>query len=168
MGTASIRCVGCGALVPDIVGPTHPYMESSPGCWQTYGEVLAREYSNPDFRTLLRLTADTFAVQHPGQPSSQSIQSVCGHLMSLFLILERAASFSYADRALELALRETGRFRWLTPPSSLGEITVVDVRGSTSPAEHDQKVRAWARSTWSAWAPHHDTIREWISSFLEA
>ena len=168
MGIASIRCIGCGALVPDIIGPTHEYMESSPGCWHTYGEVLARQYRDPDFRTILRLTADTYAVQHPGRPGPTSIQSVCGHLMSLFLILERDAPFSYADRALELALRETGRFRWLTPPSSLGEITIVDVRDAASPEEHDQNVRAWARSTWSAWAPHHHTIREWVSSFLES
>ena len=168
MSTASIRCIGCGALVPDIVGPTHPYMESSPGCWQAYGEVLGRQYSDPDFRAILRLTADTYAVQHPGRPSPVAVQSVCGHLMSLYLILEKGAPFSYADRALDLALRDARRFRWLTPPSSLGDITCVDVRDSTSPAEHDQKVRAWAMSTWSAWAPHHDTICQWVSSFLES
>lgn len=35
------RCVGCGASVPDVEGPVHPYMESSPGCWQWYGELNA-------------------------------------------------------------------------------------------------------------------------------
>jgi hypothetical protein len=43
-----IRCVGCGALVPDIDGPTHRYMAASPGCWALFGEVVAREFS--DFR----------------------------------------------------------------------------------------------------------------------
>lgn len=36
-------CVGCGGLFPEMDGPTHRYMESSPGCWAAYGEVLARE-----------------------------------------------------------------------------------------------------------------------------
>ena len=45
--TAAVNCMGCGGLVPDITGPTHEYMESSPGCWQAYGEVLGREYSDP-------------------------------------------------------------------------------------------------------------------------
>ena len=45
--TAAINCIGCGGLVPDTTGPTHEYMESSPGCWQAYGDVLGREYSDP-------------------------------------------------------------------------------------------------------------------------
>lgn len=40
-------CFSCGGLFPDIDGPTHRYMTSSAGCWSVYGEVLAREYSNP-------------------------------------------------------------------------------------------------------------------------
>src|SRR5262245_21594553 len=28
------RCVGCGGLVPKMEGPTHRYMEASPGCWR--------------------------------------------------------------------------------------------------------------------------------------
>jgi pimeloyl-ACP methyl ester carboxylesterase len=27
-------CPGCGALVPDIDGPVHTYVPSSPGCWK--------------------------------------------------------------------------------------------------------------------------------------
>jgi Family of unknown function (DUF5946) len=66
-------CIGCG--VPAIDGPTHRYMESSPGCWHAYGEVLAQEYSDEAFRAAHRLTSDTCAVQHPGRPSPQSIRS---------------------------------------------------------------------------------------------
>jgi hypothetical protein len=35
---------GCGALLPDVNGPTHPYLGASASCWAVYGEVLAREY----------------------------------------------------------------------------------------------------------------------------
>jgi hypothetical protein len=70
-------------LVPDVEGPVHRYLESSPGCWRLYGEVLAREYSDLAFWAAHRLTVDSYAVQHPGRSSPQTIQSVCVHLLSL-------------------------------------------------------------------------------------
>jgi hypothetical protein len=39
-----IPCTGCGAMVPDIEGPTHRYIGASPGCWQIYSEMQARGY----------------------------------------------------------------------------------------------------------------------------
>jgi len=162
----SVRCIGCGGHVPDITGPTHPYMESSPGCWSVYGEVLAREYIDPTFRDVHRLTSDTFAVQHPGRPSPQSIQSVCGHLLRLCLVLDQGAHPSYTTRFLRAVLEGTApaRFFWLEPPRSLGEITVVDLRASTTTAEHDRRVRAWAECVWSAWAVHHGIVRGWAAA----
>jgi uncharacterized protein DUF5946 len=59
------RCVGCDGMFPTIDGPAHRYMKSSAGCWEVYGEVLSREYSDPAFWAVHRLTADTYAVQHP-------------------------------------------------------------------------------------------------------
>ena len=166
--TKSVRCIGCGGLVPDITGPTHEYMESSPGCWQAFGDVLGREYIDPAFGAMLRLTADTFAVQHPGRSSSRNaIQSVCGHLLSLCLILEKGTSFSVGERGIRWVIERKSQFTWLTPPNSLGEITVVDVGGWESAGKHGQQVRAWAESAWSAWAAHHDTVRVWASSVLK-
>ena len=109
MGTASVRCIGCGGLVPE---------------------------------------------------------SVCGHLLSLYLILDKGTSFSVGESGIRWVIQHKGRFTWLTPPSSLGDITVVDVGGWASPTEHGEQVRAWAESTWSAWAEHHATVREWASSML--
>ena len=160
----SIKCFSCGALVPDMNGPTHPYMESSPGCWHVYGEILARQHSERASRDIQRFTADTYAVQHPGRLSVVAIQSVCGHLMSLCVVLERHAPYSYADRVLKAAVDGRIPLGWLTPPRSLGELTVVDVHAAVSAQEHREKVHAWARSAWTAWAEHHDTIRTWIAS----
>lgn len=39
--TRAVACVGCRGMVPDVEGPTHPYMQASPGCWQLYGELGA-------------------------------------------------------------------------------------------------------------------------------
>lgn len=62
MPEAMIKCMGCGGVFAEIQGPTHRYLESSPGCWAAYGEVLAREYSDPAYFQVHRLTVDAYAV----------------------------------------------------------------------------------------------------------
>ncbi len=83
--------------------------------------------------------------------------------MSLCVVLEKHAPYSYADQVLKAAVEGRIPFGWLTPPRSLGELTVVDVKVATSADEHREKVHAWAQSAWSAWAEHHDTIRTWTA-----
>lgn len=159
---ALIKCIGCSGLFEDIEGPTHRYLEASPGCWAAYGEVLVREYSDPAYYSIHRLTVDTYAVQHPGQPSSQSIASVAGHLISLCLVLERGVDVQRATQAIQAAIKDKSRFTWLTPPASLGATTVANVRAATGLEEHRKQVQAWAASAWAAWSPHHTTIRAWL------
>ncbi len=166
---AAVACVGCGAVFEEGDGPTHRYLESSPGCWASYGEVLAREYSDfPAYGALHRLTVDTYAVQHPGRPSPQCIQSVALHLMSLCLVLERDIEPRRATEFLQTAAQHKGRFTWLTPPESLGSITVKDVHRAESAAEHVKLVRAWAESAWSSWSSHHATIHAWLRAEEES
>jgi hypothetical protein len=158
-----IACAGCGAAVPGIDGPTHRYLGASAGCWAVFGEVLAREYSDSRFFGIHRLTVDTYAVQHPGVPSRQSIQSVAVHLISLYLTLERGFRPEAATAAMRSALRHKEEFVWLTPPSTLGRLTILDVRAARDVAEHITLVRHWAESTWEAWAPHHGLVRSWAA-----
>lgn len=156
-------CFSCGGEYPDIEGPTHRYMSSSPGCWAVYGEVLAREYSDPQYFRVHRLTVDSYAVQHPGSPSRQSIHSVGLHLIRLCLFLEHGLAAEAANAAMLEAGKHKHDFVWLEPPETLGDITVSDVAKATDASEHIRRVRAWARSAWEAWSVHHATIR----SFLE-
>ena len=154
-------CIWCGAMVPDVDGPTHRYLESSPGCWQIYGEVLAREYSDATFGRNHRLTVDAYSVQHPGQPSRQTIQSIAVHLLSLHLVLEVGVSQAEATRTMQRLAADKSRYTWLAPPSSLGAVTVVDVHAADTAAAHCQTVERWAESAWRAWEAHHETIRSW-------
>lgn len=155
-------CFSCGGEYPDIKGPVHRYMKSSPGCWAVYGEVLAREYGNPEFFQVHRLTVDAYAVQHPGSTDRQSIHSVGVHLVRLCLFLEHGLSVENANHAMLEAATKKHRFAWLEPPESMGAITAADVAKAGSAAEHEALVRAWAQSSWDAWSFHHPTIRSWL------
>jgi hypothetical protein len=154
-------CYGCGALVPDTNGPTHKYIGASPGCWAIYGEVLVKEYTDRRYYSIHRLTVDTYAVQHPGTPSRQTIQSVAIHLINLFLALERGYDFERATEAMRQALRHREEYVWLEPPASPGAMTVLDMAKAKNFPEHEGLVKRWAKSVWDAWSPHHETIRRW-------
>ncbi len=155
-------CPGCGSLFPDQAGPTHRYFESSAGCWAAYGGVLARQYTDDAYAAAVQLTVDAYAVQHPGQPSPQSIQSIALHLISLCLILERNVGRAAAIEAMQKAAENKARFFWLTPPPPGGLITVATVHAAQSAAAHVELVREWAASAWLAWSAHHATIRRWL------
>jgi Family of unknown function (DUF5946) len=160
------RCPGCDALVPEVDGPAHPYLGTSPGCWALYGEVLAKEYGDyTGYASIHRLTVDSYAAQHPGVPSSRSIQSVAVHLIRLHLLLERDLPPERANAAILWAVSGSQEFVWLTPPASPGGVTVLDVRRAGNPDEHVERVREWAKSVWEAWSAHHDTVRRWADSW---
>jgi hypothetical protein len=142
-------------------------MESSPGCWAAYGEVLNREYSDMTFAGNHRLTVDAYAVQHPGRASRQSIQSVCIHLVSLCLVLEHGRPQPEVTRLMSQGAGKKSAFEWLEPPASTGGITVKDVLEKTSAADHRDAVMSWARSAWDAWAAHHERIRVWAARVAE-
>ncbi len=157
-------CPGCGSSFPDIEGPTHPYLLASPGCWSCYGEVLNREYSDIRYYRLHRLTVDAYAVQHPGEPNPQSIQSVALHLISLYCVLERSVEPTKATSIMQRASKKKGHFFWLNPPDSRGDLTVAAVGSARSPGEHVDFIRSWAESAWNAWSIHHEQVEQWYSS----
>ena len=167
MSRTQVPCHGCGARFEHIDGPVHAYMDSSPGCWAAYGAVLEREYSNPILLRTHRLSVDAYAVQHPGQPSRQSIQSVGLHLLRLILLLEHGLSTESANDAMLHLGRYKHVFFWLEPPASRGSVTVADVVQCQTTEDHARAVQAWARSALSQWSIHHKTLEQWRREIFE-
>lgn len=128
-----MRCCGCGADYPDISGPTHAYMLSSPGCWEAYGRVLAREYENPEYSRLHRLTVDAYAVQHPGVDGPQARNSVGIHLSRLCLMFDRGWRIERANDAMLAISAKKQHYPWLTPPGDRGTVTVRHVLAAENP-----------------------------------
>jgi hypothetical protein len=140
-------------------------MTSAPGCWALWGELDARLLSDPGTASYRQQLVDAYAVQHPGTPGPQAIQSVAIHLMSLYAQLERGFPSDRIPGVIEPLLRAKGTFHWLAPPPFAGALTVVDIAAS----EHDLEVRGrtWARSAWQAWAAHHAQVKIWYELALD-
>lgn len=129
------------------------------GAW---GELNARLLTDASTASHRQQFVDAYAVQHPGTPGPQAIQSVAVHLISLYAQLERGLPSDRMPGAIEPMLRTKGGFHWLTPPSFAGALTVADIAGSER--DLDVRGRSWARSVWQAWAPHHAQVKAWYES----
>src|SRR5262245_36235278 len=117
-----IPCVGCRALVPDVEAPAHRHVGCSPGCWAIFGEVLAREYSDYRYGRVHLITVDTYAAQHPGTPSPQSIRSVALHLLRLHCLLELGYEGERAYGIMRRAADRKRVYSWLDPPDHPGAL----------------------------------------------
>lgn len=160
-------CVGCGALFPPSDGPIHRYMLSSSGCWAAYGEILQRFYGSDDAVDAHRISVDAYAVQHPGTPSPQAIQSVTGHLINLCLLFEHNVSGPKWRRGMIQAVTSlSDQFVWLEPPEQNGTITVADLLPLTDIQALHQASIEWARSIWDSWYAHHPVIRQWTAKIM--
>lgn len=160
-GPAEISiCPGCGSRLPAVEGPVHAYMTSSPACWAAFGEVMAREYQNPDLMPVHRLSVDAWAAQHPGDRSRQAIQSVGMHLARLMVQLDDGLSGEAANTAmLGFAARKAELPELPQPPRY--SLTVADVVEAAEPVAHAAAVRRWAESVWADWSDQHTFIRAW-------
>jgi hypothetical protein len=160
--TEQHRCPGCGSMLPIHDGPTHDYMLSSPACWAVFGEVLAREYSNPALMDIHRLTVDTWAVQHPGDGSRRAVQSVAMHLCRIRLQLEDGYAGMRANDAM-LRLSTLKSELPELPPRPAYSMTVADVRNAIDPGQHAEAVRRWAGATWDDWSDQHDFVAGYLA-----
>jgi hypothetical protein len=164
---SSVHCIGCGAVVPKEHGETHPFFRSDPACRRIYGELLAREYSDPAYQRVYRLSVDTWPAQHPGEASEKAARLLAGHLVRLCIVLEREWPLERAnDIMVRFSRLQKARLPWLAPPKNTGVITVVDVQKATDADSHCRRVWEWAKCTWATWHAHHEQIREWADECL--
>lgn len=167
-----ITCFSCHGLVPIVIGPVHPYMKSSAGCWHLYGEVLAKEYSLENYNPLMhRIAVDTYAIQHPGESERRSINSVNLHLIRLYLVLHNLVESLKANEIMKMMSENTKLkedFVWLDPPSFENTITVVDVWKAPNTGSHVKIVLEWGHSVLKRWTEKHGArIEELIKEIKE-
>jgi len=155
------NCYGCGAYVENIAGQPHKYIGAAQGCWNLYSDVLAKEYGEYGYPELThRLTVDTYAIQHPGEPGRQSVQSVNIHLISLYAVLNSNFDGKKATKLIGDILAKQPVFEWLDPPVPNGTKTIKDVLLAKNKDEHEKLVRIWAEDVFTCWCSKH----KWLSS----
>src|SRR5258708_7273463 len=89
------QCPGCFAEfeTADTDGISHPYIGASAACWKMYGSILAKEYSDPAYFKVHRITVDAYCAQHIGDQSDRRArQSAWIHLIALYLMFEKSLS----------------------------------------------------------------------------
>ena len=160
-------CAGCGVVLSDHDGPTHPEIGASAACWALYGELLTHEYAEMGFPECHRLTVDAYAVQHPGHRGPEAIESLGTHLAGLYLVLERDLDGPAATALKNRVAASEPGFAWLNPPSPNGALTVKDVLAMREEMRHCEAIEAWARSVWERWEIHHETVAGWVEGALE-
>lgn len=156
-----MACPGCGAVIPHAGGGASGSAGASPGCWAAYGDLVAREYGEWANPPIHRLTAATYAAQHPGEADPKAIKALAVHLMTLLFTIERGVDVVRVPTEIGRAVADPSVFRWLEAPENPGWQTILDVRGARDVREHTSRVERWGRSVWEAWSPHHDAIRKW-------
>lgn len=157
-------CCGCGARFLPSDGPRHAYMISSASCYQAFGSLLEKEYTNSALTITHRLNVDTYAVQHPGhEKDRRAVQSVGLHLARLMLQLENLLPPKETNDVMLAMGRYKESLKALNPPASF-RITVKDVLPFAGTDKHSEKVREWATATWQDYREHQDYIRTWVKS----
>jgi hypothetical protein len=155
--TNSIKqCFSCRGFFPDIDGPVHLYMKSTPGCWAAFGKALVREYENPRIFTAVHwFTVDTYAAQHPGSNDRKAVQSVNVHLLRLYCILEKGWKPESVTRIMKKLLLEKADFNYLEPPSFEGALNVSYLAEAAGDDDYIKRAKEWAGNIWSLWKEKH-------------
>lgn len=159
-------CPQCGAITPPSDIDAHPYFGASGGCWAIYGDILEREYSNPEFFANHRQTVDAYALQHPGNKEDlRAIQSVNIHLIALTILYKtHIQAPKIAPIMGKIINANKNSFAWLEPPESFGPYDVMTIWPLTERDAHLAGVDRWARNVWEAWEIHHDIAWEYIKA----
>ncbi|MFD1734476.1 DUF5946 family protein [Deinococcus malanensis] len=123
-------------------------------------------------RALEALLVDAYAVQHPGTPSNQAINSVAIHLMVLYGVIVRGYAPDQAQRlrqrpGQQRRVPKHERFFWLTPPSFASVLTVADVLSAADVQARADVAEAWVRDVWSVWAQLHEgQVAAWFAAYM--
>jgi hypothetical protein len=146
------RCGGCGRAVE---GGTE-------GCQARFEALLARDYEDAAFFAVHRMFVDTYALQHP-ERYCRSAKSLAAHLVGLGQIVEAGIPAASGSPALRDWLDGSRPLEKPPLPEARGAVTLGDVEAIESPGPWREAVRAWAASTWQAYAELHPLARRWAA-----
>jgi hypothetical protein len=155
------KCFGCLREFKKITDDPipHPYIGAISECWAVYGDILAKEFSDPEYFKVHRITADTYGAQHIGnQEDRRARQSANVHLIALYLSFAQKA-----DKTTVLTfIRKATEIKQDWPPLLQRKnpqwLTVQDIIKADNPSSHASLVAQWGQSVWESYADCHEEI----------
>ena len=146
------RCAGCGLTIEG----------GTAGCRARFDELVARDFGNVLYFRMHRKMVDTYCVQHPDE-FCKSAKSMAAHLAGLAWFMDNpAATAAVGPDVLHKWLSGRKDLERPDPPAHRGALTIGDIDFDGDPVHYAQAVDRWARSAWDAYAPLHETARDWL------
>jgi hypothetical protein len=160
-------CPRCKLVSPSCDIPPKNVLATSNGCWAKYGEILAREYSDPACMVIHHLTVDAYFAQHVAfEPSALAIASQNTHVIALYLnrckgydgAAMRAARAVIAKKAPVLGT-------WIEPPTDLSATNISELLAVTDAQDHLRLVESWTAAVWKAWEVRAPEIEKLVRAY---
>lgn len=160
-------CPGCGVVLPGSGELWNPRSLASEACHAVYGEVAGYESQHVvELGSWHQLLVDAYAAQHAGERTPPIGPAFA--LIGLHLTLDEGwDGLRVRDAHQRLAAASRAWPAFPAPPSR-GALTIFDVALATSPADHVERLRAWAAAVWAAWAASHDAVRALLRTYADA
>jgi hypothetical protein len=160
------RCPGCGVELPGSAEPWDSRSLASEACHALYGEVAGFESRHlVELGRWHQLLVDTYAAQHASDRTP--LIGTAFALIGLHLALEEGwDGLGVRDAHQDLA-RRYREWPAFPAPKRRGALTVLDLALASAPAEHVERLRAWATDVWAAWTESHAAVAALIAERLQ-
>ena len=122
----------------------------TPECEARALVVAEREFSDPAYFAVHRVTVAAYQLQHPGAPTAHSLAV---HRAALEGALVHGLEGEALGRHVRWAAAQLRRRppAPVDPPAHRGDLTVADVVAARDAATHRAVVRRWAAQVHAAW-----------------
>jgi hypothetical protein len=139
----------------------HDYIGAIPECWQIYTEILSKEFSDPEYFKVHRITVDAYCAQHIGnQDDRRARQSANVHLIALYLTFEKKVTGEEVLKFLQKATKIKRDWPSLLQRSHPQWLTINDIIKAKDAPAHCDRVRRWGQCVWDAYDDcHNDLIK---------
>ncbi len=139
----------------------HPYIGAIAECWEVFGSILEKEYSNPEYFKVHRTTVDAYGAQHIGnQEDRRARQSANVHLIALYLSIVQNAS----NEESSTFIRNATKIKRDWPPVLQRKkpmwLTVQDIVKADNPSSHAELVIKWGQSICETYEDCHQSITQ--------
>jgi hypothetical protein len=139
--------------------PPHHYIGAIAECWDVYGDILNKEFSDPASFKVHRTTVDAYAAQQIGnQDDRRARQSANVHLIGLYLTFSQKVSHEDVLTFIRNATKIKRDWPPLIQRKTPEWLTLQDIIKADNPSSHAHLVTRWGQSVWEAYADYHEDI----------